>query len=61
MEKVENKKGVEKLFYSTKAKYIIGTILLSGIGIALPRIYKNWITRNYNSINMHTIYRQINE
>lgn len=39
MEKVENKKGVEKLFYSTKAKYIIGTILLSGIGIALPRIF----------------------
>ena len=39
MEKVENKKSLESVFTSRKAKYIIGTILLSGIGIALPRIF----------------------
>lgn len=39
MEKVENKKSLVSVFTSRKAKYIIGTILLSGIGIALPRIF----------------------
>lgn len=42
MEKVENRKEQKSLvetLSSAKAKYIIGTILLSGIGIALPRIF----------------------
>lgn len=39
MERVENKKSLLSVFTSRKAKYIIGTILLSGIGIALPRIF----------------------
>lgn len=42
MEKVENikkEKRVLKALISTKAKYIIGTVLLSGIGIALPRMF----------------------
>lgn len=41
-EKVENSKKSNQLLEvlsSTKAKYVIGTILLSGIGIALPRIF----------------------
>ena len=42
MDKVEilkrNKKVLD-ILSNTKAKYIIGTILLSGIGIALPRIF----------------------
>lgn len=41
MEKVENLKG--RILYSvlngTKAKYVVGTILLSGIGVVLPRIF----------------------
>lgn len=42
MEKVEsikNEKSLVGVLTSTKAKYIIGTVLLSGIGIALPRIF----------------------
>lgn len=42
MEKVENIKKSNRLveiLSSRKAKYIIGTVLLSGIGIALPRIF----------------------
>ncbi len=42
IEKVETIKKQNRLIEilsSTKAKYIIGTILLSGIGIALPRIF----------------------
>ncbi len=42
MEKVETikkEKGILGTLTSTKAKYIIGTVLLSGIGIALPRIF----------------------
>lgn len=42
MEKVktlENKNRLLEILSSRKAKYIIGTILLSGIGIALPRIF----------------------
>lgn len=42
MEKVENRKkqrSLREILSSTKAKYITGTILLSGIGIALPRIF----------------------
>lgn len=42
MEKVktlENKNGLLEILSSRKAKYVIGTILLSGIGIALPRIF----------------------
>lgn len=36
---LENKNHLLELLQSTKAKYIVGTILLSGIGIALPRIF----------------------
>lgn len=42
MEEVKNLKRSEKLseiLSSKKAKYIIGTVLLSGVGIALPRIF----------------------
>ena len=42
MEKVETikkQKSLSEIFSSRKAKYIIGTILLSGIGIALPRVF----------------------
>lgn len=36
---LENKNQLGELLSSKKAKYVIGTILLSGIGIALPRIF----------------------
>ena len=42
MEKVESikkKKSLGEILTTKKAKYIIGTVLLSGIGIALPRIF----------------------
>ena len=41
MEKLANLriKKLQNILNNTKAKYIIGTILLSGIGIALPRIF----------------------
>ena len=42
LEKVENMKKTNRLveiLSNRKAKYIVGTILLSGIGIALPRIF----------------------
>lgn len=42
LEKVESIKKSNRLveiLSSRKAKYIIGTILLSGIGVALPRIF----------------------
>ncbi len=42
MEKIETIKKsnrLVKILSSKKAKYIIGTVLLSGIGIALPRIF----------------------
>lgn len=40
MEKVFNKEGrLAEILQGKKAKYIIGTVLLSGIGIALPRIF----------------------
>lgn len=42
MEKVETikrQKSLSEVLSSRKAKYIIGTILLSGIGMALPRIF----------------------
>lgn len=42
MEKIENLRKTNRLtetLSSKKAKYIIGTILLSGCGIALPRIF----------------------
>ncbi len=42
MEKVESikkQRSLAEIFSSRKAKYIIGTILLSGIGIALPRVF----------------------
>lgn len=38
MEKVENLKK-ESLLHNEKAKVIIGTALLSGLGVALPRIF----------------------
>ena len=41
MEKVKqlNKENLLKLLSSRKAKYTVGTILLSGFGIALPRVF----------------------
>ena len=40
MEKVENrKKGLIEILSNRKAKYIVGTVLFSGIGVALPRIF----------------------
>ena len=42
LEKVESIKKQNRLLEaltSTKGKYIVGTVLLSGIGIALPRIF----------------------
>lgn len=36
---LENKSRLLEVLQSTKAKYIIGTILLSGIGVTLPRIF----------------------
>ena len=36
---LENKNHLLEVLQSAKAKYIVGTILLSGIGIALPRIF----------------------
>lgn len=36
---LENKNHLLEVLQSTKAKYIVGTILLSGIGIAFPRIF----------------------
>lgn len=42
LEKVKDIKKENRLvevLSSTKAKYIVGTVLLSGIGIALPRIF----------------------
>ena len=38
MEKVENLKK-ESLLHNEKAKVIIGTVLLSGLGVAFPRIF----------------------
>lgn len=38
-ETIKKEKGILGALTSTKAKYIIGTVLLSGIGIALPRIF----------------------
>lgn len=41
MEKIENLKikKLQNILNNTKVKYIVGTILLSGIGVALPRIF----------------------
>lgn len=42
MEKIKSSKRIEKILEilrGKKAKYIVGTTLLSGIGIALPRIF----------------------
>lgn len=42
MEKVETikkQKNLSEIFSNRKAKYIIGTILLSGLGVVLPRIF----------------------
>lgn len=42
MEKVkvlENKNRLTEILASRKAKYMIGTILLSGVGIVLPRVF----------------------
>ncbi len=36
---LENKNHLLEVLQTTKAKYIVGTILLSGIGVALPRIF----------------------
>lgn len=36
---LENKNHLLEVLQSTKAKYIVGTILLSGIGVVLPRIF----------------------
>lgn len=39
MEKIEKQNSLTGMLSGRKAKYVIGTILLSGIGIALPRIF----------------------
>ena len=42
IEKVDTMKKIDKLaevISSRKAKYIIGTILFSGLGIAIPRVF----------------------
>ena len=36
---IENKKDLKSILTGTKAKYIVGTILLSGLGVTLPRIF----------------------
>ncbi|MCI8482478.1 MAG: hypothetical protein HFJ27_05445 [Clostridia bacterium] len=36
---LENKENLLQALSTTKAKYVIGTMLLTGIGIALPRIF----------------------
>lgn len=36
---LENKNRLLEILQTTNAKYIVGTILLSGIGVALPRIF----------------------
>ena len=39
VESIKKSNHLVEILSSKKAKYIIGTILLSGIGIALPRIF----------------------
>ncbi len=39
IESVKKQNVLQKVLTSTKGKYVIGTLLLSGIGIALPRIF----------------------
>ena len=39
MEKIENSKKIIDVLSSRKAKYIVGTTLLSVIGVALPRVF----------------------
>lgn len=39
VETIKKQKSLSEILTSRKAKYIIGTVLLSGIGIALPRIF----------------------
>ena len=40
MEKIEKKENhLLEILQTRKAKYVVGTLLLSGIGIALPRIF----------------------
>lgn len=39
VESIKKQKNLGEILTTKKAKYIIGTILLSGIGIALPRIF----------------------
>ena len=39
VESIKKQRSLAEIFSSRKAKYIIGTILLSGIGIALPRVF----------------------
>ena len=39
MEKIENSKKLTESLSSKKVKYIVGTTLLSIIGIAIPRIF----------------------
>lgn len=39
VESIKKQKSLGEVIATQKAKYIIGTVLLSGIGIALPRIF----------------------
>ncbi len=39
VESIKNKKSLLEVMTTRKAKHVIGTILLSGIGFALPRIF----------------------
>ena len=38
-EKVESKKSLVEILSTKKAKYIVGTVLYTGLGITLPRIF----------------------
>lgn len=39
VESIKNKKSLLEIMTTRKAKYVIGTFLLSAIGVALPRIF----------------------
>ena len=39
VESIKKQKGIFEILTSKKAKYVMGTILLSGLGVVLPRIF----------------------
>ena len=54
MEKVESMKKTNHLveiLSNRKVKYVVGTILLSGLGVAIPRIFHVLVgSRKFNCI-----------